>query len=65
VVVTAVHFGNSGRRRMMDAHPVLECQQCGRVLRHLTYAEAQKIADNPYDYVFICGDCTPRRGWGF
>lgn len=36
---------------------VLECQDCGAVLLRLSHAEAQKVADNPYNYVFYCKQC--------
>ena len=39
----------------------LECQQCGRVVRELTPTEAQKVAENPYDYVVYCADCRHER----
>ncbi len=36
---------------------VLECQQCGDVIRELSDAEAQKVADNPYNYIIYCKLC--------
>lgn len=41
---------------MLD-DPVLECQDCGAVLRTLSPAEAQKVAANPYNYVLYCALC--------
>lgn len=41
---------------MLD-QPVLECQDCGRVLRTLSPAEAQQVADNPYNFIFFCVPC--------
>lgn len=40
---------------------VLECQDCGRVIRHLSVVEAQRIAVNPYNFVFWCDDCSRKR----
>lgn len=36
---------------------VLECQDCGKVLRELGAAEAQKVADNPYNFMAFCRSC--------
>lgn len=41
---------------MLD-DPVLECQDCGKVLRHLSPAEAQKVAANPYNFIAYCSRC--------
>lgn len=41
---------------------VLECQDCGAVLRRLTPAEAQQMADRPDDFVAYCSDCRRARG---
>ena len=37
----------------------LECQDCGRELKELSDAEAQKVAANPYNYVVYCNTCLP------
>jgi hypothetical protein len=42
---------------MLD-DPTIDCQDCGRILRHLSPAEAQKVAANPYNFVFWCDDCS-------
>lgn len=34
-----------------------ECQDCGAVLRELSLAEQQKVADNPYNFIFYCNTC--------
>lgn len=41
----------------MREDPVLECQDCGRVLRHLTPGEAQQVAEHPYNFIFFCAIC--------
>lgn len=41
----------------MFEDPVLECQDCGIVLRTLSPAEAQKVAANPYNYIALCMLC--------
>lgn len=35
----------------------LECQDCGAILRELTAAEQQKIARDPYNFIFYCREC--------
>lgn len=45
----------------MQPDPVLECQDCGKVLRHLSPGEAQKVADNPYNFIAYCAMCTQLR----
>lgn len=40
---------------------VLECQDCGRVLRRLTGSEAQRVAERPYDFVVYCEECRRAR----
>lgn len=37
--------------------PVLECQDCGRVLRTLSPVEAQQVADKPYNFILLCAPC--------
>lgn len=37
--------------------PVLECQDCGRILLRLSLAQAQQVADNPYNFIAHCGPC--------
>ena len=41
----------------MYDNPVLECQDCGVVLRELTLAEAQQVAANPYNFIVFCKLC--------
>lgn len=38
--------------------PTLDCQDCGRVLRRLTPAEAQQVAANPYNFIGYCPQCA-------
>jgi len=35
----------------------LDCQDCGVVLKELSPAEAQKVADNPYNFTAFCKLC--------
>jgi hypothetical protein len=46
----------------MIQNPTLDCQDCGAVVKKLTDAEAQKVADNPYNYVVYCVSCRSYRG---
>lgn len=39
---------------VMITDPVLECQTCGVVVRELSLAEAQKVAENPYAFIVYC-----------
>lgn len=39
--------------------PTLDCQACGDVMRYLTPAEAQEVAQRPYDFVVFCPECAP------
>ena len=41
---------------------VLECQDCGVVLRELTAAEAQQVSLRPYDFVVRCSQCQRDNG---
>lgn len=41
----------------MFVDPVIECQTCGEVLRRLSLAEAQQVADNPQNFIVFCGPC--------
>lgn len=41
----------------MYDQPVLECQDCGDVVRELSDAEAQRVADSPYDFIVYCHSC--------
>lgn len=41
----------------------LECQTCGSVVKKLTSAEAQRVADSPYDYVVYCGEHRDDWKW--
>ena len=45
------------RDERLDAFDVLECQQCGVVLRQLTPAQAKEVARNPYNYIEYCRVC--------
>lgn len=45
----------------MNSDPVLECQDCGRVLRHLSTGEAQQVADNPHNLIAYCSSCAEFR----
>lgn len=42
---------------MPEHEPVLECQDCGAVVRKLTPAEAREVAARPYDFIVYCGRC--------
>lgn len=37
--------------------PVLECQDCGDVLKRLTPEENQRVAANPHSFIVYCGRC--------
>jgi len=39
----------------------LDCQDCGDVVRTLTAAEAQEVAERPYDFVVYCVRCRNDR----
>lgn len=41
---------------MLD-DPTLECQACGRVLKRLSLAEAQRVAGDPYRFIVYCHEC--------
>lgn len=41
----------------MHDDPTLDCQTCGCVLRHLSPAEAQRVAANPYNFIVYCPPC--------
>jgi uncharacterized protein with PIN domain len=43
------------------SEPILECQDCGSVLRRLSAAEAAEVAARPYDFVRYCGTCARDR----
>ena len=36
---------------------VLECQDCGMVLRELSKAEYYRVAANPYNFIVYCFQC--------
>ncbi len=42
---------------MNEPGSVLECQACGYPLRNLSPSEEQRVADNPYNFVFFCSEC--------
>jgi hypothetical protein len=46
---------------MTYPEPTLECQDCGVVIRRLTQAEAQCVADRPYDFIVYCRPCANAR----
>lgn len=41
----------------MDEKPTLDCQDCGKILKYLTYAEYQIVAQAPYNFIFYCDEC--------
>lgn len=45
---------------MLD-DPTLDCDDCGRILRHLSPSEAQKVARNPYNFIAYCTTCQKAR----
>ncbi len=51
----------SGKEKCGVIPEFLECQDCGDQLRELSDAEAQKVANNPYNYVVFCCSCTQAR----
>lgn len=36
--------------------PTLDCQTCGAVVRELTAAQVQQVADRPYDFIVYCAE---------
>lgn len=48
----------------MRTEPVLECQDCGAILRHLTAEEAAEVAVRPYDFIRYCWACRRDRERG-
>ncbi|WP_162802103.1 hypothetical protein [Ornithinimicrobium murale] len=44
-----------------DARLVLECQDCGDVVRKLTAGEAQQVAASPHNFVVFCNQCRRER----
>jgi hypothetical protein len=45
----------------VEPQDILECQDCGDKIRDLSPAEAQQVADNPYNFVVYCGPCQRDR----
>lgn len=45
----------------MSDHPVIECQDCGYILRHLTAAEEAQVAQMPQNFVWYCNPCSKER----
>lgn len=41
-----------------QSEPTLDCQDCGEVVMRLSVAEAQRVAEKPYDYVVWCFACS-------
>lgn len=39
------------------SEPTLDCQTCGKVLKVLTSAEAQRVAFAPQNYIVDCESC--------
>lgn len=37
--------------------PSIDCQACGDLIRELSLAEAQQVADNPYNFIWFCKPC--------
>lgn len=35
----------------------LECQDCGAILKELSPTEQQKVARDPYNFIFYCRTC--------
>ena len=46
---------------MADSDAVLECQDCGTVLRVLTAEERRQVVDSPHAFVRWCGACVRSR----
>lgn len=44
--------------------PVLECQDCGTVVKRLTPGEAQQVAERPYNFVVYCDRCRKEGLYG-
>lgn len=42
---------------LTDHNHIIECQTCGVVLAHISAAEAQRVAANPYAFIFFCDEC--------
>jgi uncharacterized protein with PIN domain len=42
---------------VFDNESTLDCQDCGAILKRLTNAEAQQVADNPYNFIAFCRSC--------
>lgn len=49
---------------MNDGPAVLECQDCGTVIRELSKAEEQDMARNPYNWITYCRLCWTARSNG-
>ena len=49
-----------GRMTGARAVPVLECQDCGQIVRQLDAREARMVAERPYDFVVLCRRCSER-----
>lgn len=45
----------------MSQKSVLECQDCGEVIRRLSDSEAQQVAGAPYNFVRYCRSCAEDR----
>jgi len=46
---------------MYEITKILECEDCGRVLKTLTEYENQQVATNPYNYISYCDECKASR----
>lgn len=42
---------------MTEYRPTIDCQGCGDILNYLTDAQAQRVANNPQNFIFWCQDC--------
>lgn len=49
---------------MNDGPAVLECQDCGAILRELSAQEEQDMIRNPYNWITYCGPCRVARSKG-
>ena len=46
---------------MYEVTKVLECEDCGRIIKTLTEYENQRMADKPYDFISYCDPCKASR----
>lgn len=43
---------------------VLECQDCGDVVKVLEPVEAQQVAEKPYNFIVYCARCKREQSEG-